>query len=184
MARRLSEQERRFAEAFVGEARGNATEAARLAGYSPKILARQGHELLKRERVLKHIEELRAPTTSAAYASRDECRALLTGIIRGEVTEERVTPTGKVVSIAASLVERRKAIESLARIEGWVAGPGELGGGRQTALYLIAGGDISVDLREYAKQLPSDVPTLVLPDNRRRDDADQVIDAEVVQASA
>ncbi len=33
MARKLSELERRFAEAFVGEAQGNASHAAELAGY-------------------------------------------------------------------------------------------------------------------------------------------------------
>jgi phage terminase small subunit len=44
----LSERERRFVEAYMGPAAGNATAAARLAGYSDKTAGSQASRLLKK----------------------------------------------------------------------------------------------------------------------------------------
>jgi phage terminase small subunit len=55
----LSERERRFVEAYMGQAAGNGTEAARLAGYkgSPQVLGVQSTRLLKKASVLLAIAE-------------------------------------------------------------------------------------------------------------------------------
>jgi hypothetical protein len=60
VTRKLTEKQRRFAEAFMGPAAGNATEAARLAGYagSSAVLAQVG------------AENLRKPEISAAIAAK------------------------------------------------------------------------------------------------------------------
>lgn len=52
-----SERERRFIEAFMGEAAGNATEAARLAGYSPKSARRIGTRLSSKVHIRAAIEQ-------------------------------------------------------------------------------------------------------------------------------
>lgn len=54
----LTERRRRFVEAFAGEAKGSATEAARIAGYAQPHS--QGPRLLKNVGVLAALEERRA----------------------------------------------------------------------------------------------------------------------------
>lgn len=46
--KKLSERERRFVEAYMGQAQGNATKAAELAGYSVKSAGRIGFRLSKK----------------------------------------------------------------------------------------------------------------------------------------
>lgn len=53
----ITEKQRKFIEAFVGEAKGNATEAARLAGYSQAEAS--GHENLRKPKILEKIEMYR-----------------------------------------------------------------------------------------------------------------------------
>lgn len=177
----LSEREHRFAVAYVGEAHGNGTEAARVAGYkgSERTLATQASRLLGRDRVKQAIAELRAPREAAAYATREELCSILTRIVRREVTGQKVTPKGEVVEVPPSLTEVRKAGEVLARIQGWVIDPNAAlpGGEGRTAVYVVAGGDVNIDLSKVAERLPGDVPTLLLPDNGRRplDDAERVV---------
>jgi phage terminase small subunit len=55
----LTERERRFVEAYMGQAAGNGTEAAKLAGYkgTAKVLAVQGTRLLSKANVQAAIDE-------------------------------------------------------------------------------------------------------------------------------
>lgn len=53
----LTEKQHKFVEAYVGQAKGNATQAARLAGYS--IPERSGHENIKKRKILEAIEAYR-----------------------------------------------------------------------------------------------------------------------------
>ena len=57
--RRLTQKQRLFVEAYVGEARGNATEAARLAGYKGRdtTLAQVGAENLRKPYIASAIEK-------------------------------------------------------------------------------------------------------------------------------
>lgn len=48
MTSHLSERERRFVEAYMGKAAGNATTAAKMAGYSAKTAGSQASRLLKK----------------------------------------------------------------------------------------------------------------------------------------
>lgn len=54
--RQLSERERRFVEAFMGEAAGNKTEAAILAGYSRATARGQGSRLSTKEHIRAAIQ--------------------------------------------------------------------------------------------------------------------------------
>lgn len=64
----LSERERRFVEAYMGQAAGNGTEACRLAGYkgSAKTLQVQASRLLSKAIVAAAIEERRAARERAS----------------------------------------------------------------------------------------------------------------------
>lgn len=59
MAKKLTEKQRRFVEAYMGRAQGNATEAARLAGYkgSDKTLRVVGSENLTKPYVFAAIQD-------------------------------------------------------------------------------------------------------------------------------
>lgn len=58
---KLTEKQRRFVEAYMGQACGNATEAARLAGYSgsENTLAQAGRANLRKPHIAALITELR-----------------------------------------------------------------------------------------------------------------------------
>ncbi len=56
-AHQLSERERRFVEFYMGEAAGNATKAASLAGYSRKTARKQGSRLLTKGHIRAAVEE-------------------------------------------------------------------------------------------------------------------------------
>jgi len=55
----LTEKQRRWVEAYMGEAKGNGTEAARLAGYkgNRNTLSEVGHKMLKLDTVRAAIDE-------------------------------------------------------------------------------------------------------------------------------
>ncbi len=101
----LTEKQRRFVEAYVGEAQGNATQAARLAGYSgdDPTLAVAGAKLIRNGKVAEAIEAARKPRTRRAILTRDERQALLT---------EFANDAG------AEVKDRIKAIEVLGKMQG------------------------------------------------------------------
>src|SRR5690606_33384313 len=72
---------RRFVEAYMGAARGNATEAARLAGYSPKTAYAQGSRLLKDAEIQAAIAERQQ--SDPLVMTREEAMQRLSLIGRG-----------------------------------------------------------------------------------------------------
>jgi len=79
----LTEKQRRFVLAYVGEAMGNATEAARVAGYAHPN--QQGSETLAKHGVQAALSALAAPAEKRSIASTEEIHERLTAILRGEV---------------------------------------------------------------------------------------------------
>lgn len=80
----MTDLQRRFVDAYMGEAKGNATEAARLAGYSgdDAALAVRGSENVRNRKVRQALRELQA--SDPLVASREERQAFWTAIMRGE----------------------------------------------------------------------------------------------------
>lgn len=115
-----SEKQRRFVEAYCGPAKGNATEAARLAGYrgTPATLRAVGSENLRKPSVRRAVDELMASIRSAAIADATEIQELLTRIARGEAIEPFVLQSGKVVRVEPNLSTRRAAAVDLAKMLG------------------------------------------------------------------
>lgn len=108
-AKTLTEKQRRFVEAYMGQACGNATEAARLAGYkgSENTLAQAGRANLRKPQIAAAIVERR--DKDPLVLSRVELQELWTRIAKGETVGNEPTPTWK---------DRLKAMELLGRSRG------------------------------------------------------------------
>ncbi len=102
-ARRLTEKQRRFVEAYMGEAGGNATQAARLAGYAgnDNTLASMGDA------------NVRKPAIQAAIKERVDADP---AVADREVRQRFWTTT--MGNVAADMSHRLKASELLGRSQG------------------------------------------------------------------
>ncbi|QGT78491.1 hypothetical protein GM160_06025 [Guyparkeria halophila] len=103
---RLTERQRRFVEAYA--ASGNATGAARAAGY--KHPHAQGPRLLENVGVAHVLRELADRERSAAVIDREQRQAWWSAIMRGEITG----PDGEPPAIR----DRLKASELLGKAQG------------------------------------------------------------------
>jgi phage terminase small subunit len=127
----LTEKQRRFVEAYCGPAKGNATEACRLAGYAggDVTLASMGHENLRKPHISRAIDEVNGDIRSEAIATAEEVQAFLTGTMRGtECRAPIITMAGPVLDEAGNMVDapaeakdRIKAASELAKMRGYVA---------------------------------------------------------------
>lgn len=119
---RLTEKQKRWIDYYIET--GNATEAARLAGYrakTEKAMGAIGAENLAKLRVC--VDEKLAEKEDARIAKQDEILAYLTSVMRGEETEEVVVIEGlgdgcssaRAVDKSVGAKERIKAAELLAK---------------------------------------------------------------------
>lgn len=102
----LPPKRRAFVLAYCGEAAGNATEAARIAGY--KVPNPEGSRLLAFASVAEAVAIVGAPAESKAIASVEEMQEMLTRVARGEEDDESANPMGN----------RLKAIDLLGKMQG------------------------------------------------------------------
>lgn len=108
---RLTPKQKAFCDYYIET--GNASEAARKAGYSEKTAHRIGQENLQKPAIKKYIAERMEKTASARILDAQEALKILTSIARGEAEEEVVTASGKVVTKKADINQQQKAIDSL-----------------------------------------------------------------------
>jgi len=99
----LSERERRFVEAYMGAAGGNATEAAKAAGYSAKTARQLGARLLTKVHIRAAIDA--RAKDDPAVADRAERQQFLSRVMRGEFRK-------------APIKDRVKAAEVLGKMQG------------------------------------------------------------------
>ena len=109
-----------FVLAYLGEAQGNGTEAARIAGYaSPET---EAYRLLRNEQITAVVESVRKEAYSAKIMSFEEMAAALSAIARGDigeaVTDLAGQPTGEVISKPS---DRIAAMKQLAKVMGYEA---------------------------------------------------------------
>ncbi len=126
---KLTEKQRRFAEAYVGEAKGNGALAARLAGYkgTPKVLSVMGAENLAKPAIAAFIEEARSKLSSQAIATREERQKLLTELMRDDDIEarDRIKACVELAKMQGDYIERHDVKhESTSRIVFEVDGRG------------------------------------------------------------
>ncbi|WP_407969053.1 terminase small subunit [Bacillus altitudinis] len=83
---KLTEKQKRFADYYIEL--GNATEAARKAGYSSKTAKSIGQENLTKPDIKAYIKERLNEKDAERIASQDEILEFLTAVMRGEKTEQ------------------------------------------------------------------------------------------------
>lgn len=112
----MNEKQKRFVDAYIQTA--NASEAARQAGYSSKTAYSIGEENLRKPEIKKAIDARLKEMESARVAETQEVLEHLTAVVRGEITEEVVTNSGKKLVVTVSERDKLKAAEMLLKVHG------------------------------------------------------------------
>ena len=112
----LTEKQQRFVDFYCQTA--NASESARRAGYSERIANRIGTENLSKPVIRAAIDERLKAMESERVADTQEVLTHLTAVVRGQVTEEVVTNSGKKFTVPVSERDRLKASEMLLKVNG------------------------------------------------------------------
>ena len=99
----MNPRQKAFADYYIET--GNASEAAKKAGYSAKRTDEAGRQLLRNTEVSQYIKERMDAVDKKRIASADEVIAFYTAVIRGEIKDR--------FGLDASLADRIKAAESL-----------------------------------------------------------------------
>ncbi|MDB2123716.1 terminase small subunit [Clostridium paraputrificum] len=105
MDRKLTPKQKAFADYYIET--GNATEAARRAGYKGKNLNRIASENLSKLDIKQYIEERLAKIEDARIAKGEEVLQYLTKVMRGEEKDQ--------FGLDPSLQDRTKAAELLGK---------------------------------------------------------------------
>ena len=121
---KLSEKQKRFIDYYIQS--GNATQAAKLAGYSAKTAYATGVENLRKPQIQAAVQSRLAQLESERIAKDKEVLEYITAVMRGETTEEVVVNVGtgkgytraEKVTAQVSAKDRLKAAEMLAKVKG------------------------------------------------------------------
>lgn len=125
----LTEKQRRFVEAYMGKARGNATEAARLAGYkgNRETLASVGKENLRKPQIREAIGE--RVERDPLVMTREDAQRRLSAIAMGlgvvpvmvdDIPAVHPDNPDEDLMHPARMSDQIKALELLARICRWL----------------------------------------------------------------
>lgn len=117
----LTIKQQKFVNLFVEL--GNASEAARKAGYSVKYAARNSDRLQKHPKIAAAISARMKELEDASIAKAEEVLKHLTSVMRGEIQEEVIVVEGdgdgyssaKIMKKQISEKDRLKAAELLAK---------------------------------------------------------------------
>ena len=101
----LTPKQKAFADYYIEC--GNATEAAKRAGYSEKTAYRTGADNLKNPQISAYIAERVKPTEDKMIATGDEVMEFLTAVMRGEIKD--------AFDLPPSLADRKDAAKELAK---------------------------------------------------------------------
>ena len=120
----MTERQKRFVDAYIKT--GNASEAARLAGYSKKNVNVDGAKLLANSNISREVQKRLKELESERTADVKETLEYLTSVMRGEKTEIVVVVVGtgkgfsksEKVEVPISTRDRLKAAEHLLKVHG------------------------------------------------------------------
>lgn len=116
--RALTVKQQKFCDFYIQV--GNATEAARMAGYSNKTCAAIASENLQKPHLMEYINERLEEMKSTNIADSEEVLKYLTAIMRGEEVEEEIVLEGEervagVMIKALNTRDRIKAAELIGK---------------------------------------------------------------------
>lgn len=114
---KLTIKQKKFADEYIIS--GNATDAAKKAGYSEKTAYSIGNENLTKPVIKDYIEARMKKHEENLIASQDEILRYLTSLIRGEQTEQTLIMNGEygqdIADIEVSAKDRIRAAELLGK---------------------------------------------------------------------
>lgn len=102
---KLTEKQNRFADFYIET--GNATDAAKKAGYSEKYIHTNATKLLQNTTVKAAIDERLKSMEEQRTASAVEVMQFLTTVMRGELEEEVVTSEGLGEGVTRTTVVKK-----------------------------------------------------------------------------
>ena len=105
MKKKLTPKQQAFAEYYLQC--GNASEAARLAGYSKRTAGRIGEQNLKKLDICQYIHEHMKAASDERIAKADEVMEYFTRVMRGEEKD--------AFGLDVSISDRNKAAEALGK---------------------------------------------------------------------
>lgn len=110
--RQLTPRQLKFIDAYIRL--GDATKAAREAGYSQKYIDTNARKILENTRVFAEYQRRLQELQKEQIANEDEILRFHTGIMRGDVKEEVINPvTGKHEELPAGLNIRQRSADAL-----------------------------------------------------------------------
>lgn len=120
----LTLKQKKFVEFYIQL--GNATEAAKSAGYSDKTAYRTGADNLKKPQIQKAIQKIMDEEDEKRVVQAKEALQILSSIARGEIEEEEIAVIGKAgggsqvehVNVRTRINNRIKALTLLAKYHG------------------------------------------------------------------
>ena len=112
----MTERQKRFVDYYIKTA--NASEAARLAGYSEKTAYSIGEENLRKPEIKAAIKERLKEMESERVAETQEVLEHMTAVLRGQVKETIITPGGKKFVVPVRECDRLRAGENLLKVYG------------------------------------------------------------------
>ena len=112
----MNERQKRFVDFYIQT--GNASEAARKAGYSEHVANVAGSKLLTKGNIRAEIDRRLGELKTQRTADTQEILEHLTSVVRGELTEEVVTNSGKKITAKVNQRDRLKAAEMLLKVNG------------------------------------------------------------------
>ena len=127
-------------------ASGNATASyQKVYGVTDEtVSASCASKLLKNAKIQARLKELADELASAKIADSRELQERLTSILRGEVTEEQILPSGERVPRKVLIKDVLKATELLCRIQGLFLDKSQVNVTSNVPI-VIAGGDCLAD---------------------------------------
>lgn len=111
----LSEKERAFVDAYCGQAEGNATTAARLAGYSAKSAGRIGYRLSRKVHVASEIERRQSIRADASGITQTRVLTETALLAFSDLTHYTVDDNGDVSLAAGAPDGAMRALQSIKR---------------------------------------------------------------------
>ena len=110
----MTEKQKRFVDEYL--ATGNASEAARRAGYAKEYAAVIGAQNLIK--LNTKIAERREKLELTRLLSIKEAQEHLAAVVRGQVTETIVTQSGKKVKVPVREADKLRALDMYFKIQG------------------------------------------------------------------
>lgn len=113
----LNERQKRFVDEWVRNG-GNGAQAAREAGYSARTARSIAQRLLTNVDVKEAIQARQAELREQRRMTTDNVIDFFEKVVKGEIGEQEVTPSGKVIEVPTKVNNRIKAAENLGKVLG------------------------------------------------------------------